>query len=92
MLVSGTVSRLGRFGLGLRAAIVRELGAQATVRFRFNNARFSGVDGGERVPVWGAVDSPSFRTQSSKRENFVAAVEGDNGGVAGMVVELSGGC
>jgi hypothetical protein len=37
------------------------------------------------------VDGESCRTQSCTRNEFAAVLEGDNGGVAAMVVKLSGG-
>jgi hypothetical protein len=76
----------------LRADIVRVQGVEEVARFRFSDAQFSGVDGGERGSVISSrADSGSCRIQPSTRDNFTAVVEGDNGGVAAMVGELSGG-
>jgi hypothetical protein len=77
----------------LRADIVRVQGVEEAARFRFSDARFSGVDSGDRGSVISSrVDSGSCRTQPSTRDKFAAVVESDNGGVAAMMVELCCGC
>jgi hypothetical protein len=76
---SVSVSRL-RLGLVVRVDIALVQAAGAVARFRFGG-RLSGSNGGDR-----------FWIQSPTNDIFAAAIEGDNGGVAAMMVGLSGGC
>jgi hypothetical protein len=65
--------------------IIQEETAEDVARFRFNERWSLGVDSGERVFVWVGIEVESVAIQCLKRVLFSAAIEGDSGGVVGVV-------
>jgi hypothetical protein len=72
--------------------IIQEETAEDIARFRFNERWSLGVDSGERAFVWIRFKAESVAIQCLKRVLFSAAIEGDSGGVVGMVFRWMSGC